>query len=265
MSAKWGCRPPDLHLHLAEEAPEIFAMSRPQPEHTDGGSAREKGGAEAGGTRFSVAFAPTEASAARLWPLMAGALMLLALWAGPLPERARVSFSSHMLLHLGVVVAAAPCVALGLARLGRVRPGGQVWVAAACAASLLELVVVWGWHAPALHEAASLVPWVFAAQQASFLLAGVLVWLPGFAAQGRAAAGGGTLAMLLSFMHMSMLGVLLTTAPRLVYAPEVCLGGFGLSPLDDQRLGGIMMAAGGGVPYLVGGVFFARRLLRSEP
>lgn len=67
--------------------------------------------------------------------------------------------------------------------------------------------------------------------------------------------------MVMSFMHMSMLGVLLTTVPALLYAPELCLGGFDLGPLEDQQLGGVLMAIGGGLPYLAGGVFFAHRLL----
>lgn len=197
----------------------------------------------------------------RLWPLALGVLILVVLWAGPLPGRARVSFSSHMILHLGVMVVAAPLVALGIARTGLMPRVGN-WIPFAIAASLAELVVVWGWHAPALHEAAGLVPWVFAVQQASFLAAGLLVWLPGLA-PGREAAGAGTLAMVMSFMHMSMLGVLLTTIPALLYDPELCLGGFGLGPLEDQQLGGVLMAIGGGLPYLAGGVFFAHRLLTT--
>ena len=196
----------------------------------------------------------------RLWPLALGIVILVALWAGPLPGRARVSFSSHMILHLGVMVVAAPLLALGIARTALMPKGRGNWIPFAILASLTELVVVWGWHAPVLHEAASLVTWVFALQQASFLFAGVLVWLPGLA-PGREAAGAGTLAMAMSFMHMSMLGVLLTMVPSLLYAPELCLGGFGLGPLEDQQLGGVLMALGGGLPYLAGGIFFAHRLL----
>jgi putative membrane protein len=196
----------------------------------------------------------------RLWPLALGLIVLAGLWGGPLPALARASFSSHMILHLGVMVVAAPLVAAGIARL-RPLPADAPLVGLAVAGSLVDLAVVWGWHAPALHEAAGLVPRMFTLQQASFLAAGIAVWLPGLVAPGRAGAAVGTLAMLMSFVHMSMLGVLLTTAPRLIYAPELCLGGFGLGPLDDQRLGGVLMAVFGGLPYLAGGIFFARRLI----
>jgi putative membrane protein len=168
-----------------------------------------------------------------------------------------------MILHLGVMVVAAPLLAAGLARL-RPQPADTPLVGLALAGALVELAVVWGWHAPALHEAAGFVPRVFVLQQASFLAAGILVWLPALAAEGRAASAAGTLAMLMSFAHMSMLGILLATAPRLIYAPELCLGGFGLGPLDDQRLGGVLMAVFGGLPYLAGGIFFAGRLLSDR-
>lgn len=54
-----------------------------------------------------------------------------------------------------------------------------------------------------------------------------------------------------------MLGVLLALAPKLIYAPELCIGGFGLDRLDDQRLSGALMAVGGGLPYLIGGTALA--------
>lgn len=198
----------------------------------------------------------------RIWPLGLGLLLLVGFWAGPLPDRARLSFSAHMILHLGVMVLAAPLIAAGLARLYPLSNNAPV-LGLALAGSLTDLLVVWTWHLPSLHEASSLSPRIFALQQASFLAAGILVWAPGLAATGRAAAAGGTIAMLMSFAHMSMLGVLLSMAPRLIYAPEVCLGGFGLGPLDDQRLGGVLMATLGAFPYLLGGLIFGRRLLRD--
>ncbi|SFP61256.1 cytochrome c oxidase assembly protein [Tranquillimonas alkanivorans] len=201
----------------------------------------------------------------RVWPLGSAMIVLAALWGGPLPRLAQVSFTAHMALHLALIGIAAPLAALGLARAGArgTPPGG--WVLWGVLFAGFEMMVVWGWHVPALHEAAALVPWIFAAQQASFLLAGLFVWLPGFAASGQASAGAATVALALSFMHMSMLGVLLTTAPGLLYPAGLCGGAFGLDPLTDQRLGGVMMAVFGGLPYLAGAVAFAHRLLTEGP
>lgn len=194
------------------------------------------------------------------WPLLAGVLILAALWLGPLPAMSRRAFSPHMILHLGVAVVAAPMIAIGLAR---VRPGVELErpLLLALAASAVEMIVVWGWHVPALHEAAALDDRFFVAQQGSFLLAGIFLWQVSFSGRSQAACGIGMLAMLLTFMHMAMLGVLLSLAPQLLYAPELCLGAFGFDRLDDQRFGGALMAVGGGLPYLLGGMLLAYRFI----
>lgn len=204
---------------------------------------------------------PIVGGLARAWPLLLGLATLAALWLGPLPSMSRQAFSPHMILHLGVAVVAAPLVAIGLVRAGLGVGRARHPLLIALTASLLEMVVVWGWHAPALHEAAALDDSAFVLQQASFLLAGVVLWHASFAEPTRAGCGVGALAMLLTFMHMAMLGVLLALAPRLLYAPELCLGAFGLDPLDDQRLGGALMAVVGSLPYLAGGALLTYRFI----
>jgi putative membrane protein len=64
---------------------------------------------------------------------------------------------------------------------------------------------------------------------------------------------------------MAMLGALLALAPELLYSPELCLGAFGVERLDDQRLGGALMATLGSLPYLAGALFLVHRLLAGEP
>lgn len=198
---------------------------------------------------------------ARAWPLIAGLALLVGLWLGPLPEMARRAFSPHMILHLGIMLAAAPLVAIGAIRLlpAHWLFSGQP-LAAALAVSALDFVVVWGWHAPALHEAAAASPALFALQQGSFLAAGLALWGTAFFGRSRRQAAAGALAMLLTSMHMAMLGVLLVLAPRLIYAPQFCLGAFGLDPLADQQLGGGLMALFGGGAAAIGGAVLALRL-----
>ena len=81
---------------------------------------------------------------------VAGIIVLVLAWAGPLPGLVQSSFAAHMALHMLVTGVAAPLLAAGLAPLV-VRRGG---VAIPVMASLLDFAVIWGWHAPALHEAA---------------------------------------------------------------------------------------------------------------
>lgn len=195
-----------------------------------------------------------------------GAALLLALWLGPLVELARRLFTAHMVLHMGIVAVAAPLLALGVAG-GRMDPARR-WPAllAPVPAALVELVVVWGWHAPALHAAARSSVWPFALEQASFLGAGLLVWLaalggdPGSAGE---RSGAGALGLLLTSMHMTLLGALLGLASRPLYA-HAGQGAGGLSPLEDQHLGGAVMLGVGGAAYLAGGIFLVARLLRAR-
>lgn len=203
------------------------------------------------------------AAVRRIWPGAAVTALLAALWGGPLPDLAAVSFITHMALHLTLVLIAAPLAVLALRRAGALR-GVRFGIGGALAFSGIEMLVVWSWHAPALHVAAALSDTAFVLQQASFLIAGMLVWLPGLASRGRAGAAAGALAMLGSFAHMTMLGVLLALTPALIYPPGLCGGAFGLNALADQRLGGIMMALGGGLGYLGAAIWFAARLL-SDP
>lgn len=200
----------------------------------------------------------------RAWPLAIGLLLLAWLWLGPLAGMARRAFSPHMILHLGVMVVAAPLIVIGLLRLFPETRAPRQPMLAGLAASALDFAVVWGWHAPALHEAAARWDRVFALQQLSFLMAGFVLWWICLAARDGKARAAGALAMLFTSMHMAMLGVLLVLAPALLYAPQFCLGAFGLDPLADQQLGGGLMALFGALPFVVGGAFIALRLAAAE-
>ena len=216
-----------------------------------------------------------------LWPVRLGSALLsrpalllalgllAAAWIGPLPALARQSFTAHMVLHVAVVAAAAPLLAVGLAgsRLDPARMAPRL--AAPVLASLAELIVVWGWHAPALHLAARQLPGALAWEQAMFLIAGLLVWSSAFggppALQARR-AGAGVLALLLTSMHMTLLGALLAVAPRPLYAHGAKGGhGLGLDALADQQLGGVVMLLFGGASYLAGGLVLLVRLLDDRP
>jgi putative membrane protein len=200
--------------------------------------------------------------------LISGILILAGLWLGPLPELTRSSFAAHMALHMGVVAIAAPLIALGIA-------GGPFdfvrrWPAAfpAIPWSIAELVVVWSWHAPTLHYAARAIPGGLVAEQISFFVAGLAVWLAsvsGPLAAIRDRAGAGITALLLTSMHMTLLGALIALTPRALYshAAHVHDSTIALTPIEDQHLGGAIMLAIGGVSYLAGGLALVARLVRQ--
>ena len=199
---------------------------------------------------------------ARLMGLVGLAVLAFA-WAGPLPHLVQQSFAAHMWLHMLVVGVAVPLIAAWLAR--------HVAVTSALAlpivVSLLDFVVVWGWHAPALHHASRTEPWVLAVEQFTFFGISLLVWLVALSGrdQGNAALGG-AMALFFTSMHMTLLGALLGLSPRPLYAGHSEGDGWlGLAPLADQQVGGVVMLGIGGVVYLIGGLVLMARVLKRVP
>jgi putative membrane protein len=188
--------------------------------------------------------------------LLLGLLILASVWVGPLPAMVDGEFAAHMIRHMGVVAAAAPLLALGLAG-GRFDPvRAAPAMLAPIPASLVELGIVWAWHAPALHQLARHTRSGLVLEQASFLAGGLLVWcsaLGGDAQMAAARRGAGIVGLVLTSMHMTLLGALLALSPRPLYVHAA---------LQDQHLGGAIMLIGGGTAYLLGGVWLAAGLLR---
>jgi putative membrane protein len=176
------------------------------------------------------------------WRALAGGLGLLTLaaaWLGPLPALARGFFSAHMTMHMAVVAVAAPLLALAVA----------------------------GWHAPALHHAARHSLSALLLEQLSFLTSGLYLWC---ATLGRVDGAGnesprraaGVVALLLTSMHMTLLGALIALATRPLYPHGV--GRPMDQLLEDQQLGGAIMLLVGGLSYLTGGLALSTSLLRAR-
>jgi putative membrane protein len=194
-----------------------------------------------------------------------GCVLLLGLWWGPLAELARQAFYAHMIVHMGVVAVAAPLLALGLAG-GRFDPVRKLpAVFAPIPASMVEFIFVWAWHAPLLHHVARHHALGLAAEQGTFLCSGLLLWLSvlgGEPSQRDRRAGAGVMGLLLTAMHMTLLGALIALAPRPLYPHAT--GHAGLTPLEDQHLGGAIMIGMGGATYLAGGLWLMSGLLRNR-
>lgn len=195
--------------------------------------------------------------------LAGGILLLAGLWFGPLPKLAHQAFFAHMIMNMGVVALAAPLLALGIAGSAQDPARRAPQFFSPIPASIAELIIVWAFHAPGLHHWARTSAVGLAIEQGFFLLAGLWLWLsaaggaPGLS-QSRAAAG--VLGMLLTSMHMTLLGALLALAPRPLYAQH---DGWGdLSALQDQHLGGAIMLVAGGLAYLLAGLYLMRKLLK---
>ena len=193
-----------------------------------------------------------------------GLLLLGLIWFGPLLGAWRDSFAAHMLAHMGVVAIAAPLIAIGLSSQKTSGPakatGPELAFASMPAvASFLELVVVWGWHLPQARAVVERANLAIVLEQGSFLAVGLLLWITCLR-PGR--EGPGAFALLLTSVHMTLLGALLSLSPRPLYGEgEVSCFGIVLDAGRDQQLGGVLMLVVGALVYLAGGLFLLGRLL----
>ena len=177
------------------------------------------------------------------------ALALALAWAAPLGAWLG-PFPAHMLSHMTLVAVAAPLLVLAFpAAFDRLR-------VPALAGAVLEFLIVWGWHLPALHGAARLATGWHLAEQALFLAGGLAVWAGALRAREPLAGAG---ALLLTSMHMTLLGALLVLSGQDLYA-AFC----GTPPdLFGQRLGGLLMLGIGTPVYLIGGLWLTSLTLRE--
>lgn len=209
--------------------------------------------------------------------LVLGLLTLAAAWLGAFGWLLPGPFSAHMTMHMAVVAVAAPLLAFGVAgsRYDPVRSLPRLF--AVVPASIAELILVWAWHTPALHHAARSSSAVFVCEQGSFLLSGLWLWASAVGGDRRQRAGAGIVALLLTCMHMTLLGALLALPPRPLYDHGVARAAHAghpghaagaeparISALSDQHLGGAIMIVLGGASYLCGGLWLALGLLRQR-
>lgn len=205
--------------------------------------------------------------------LVLGVGLLAGVWLWPLPQMGLPPFSAHMTMHMVVVAVAAPLLAFGIAG-GRLDPVRRwPWAFAAIPASMVELVGVWAWHTPALHHAARSRTSGLVAEQVTFLAAGLLLWLAvvcGTEQQRRERAAKGVTALLLTSMHMTLLGALFVLTPRVLFdhhpdamAAHVVPAPL-LTPAQDQQLGGALMLLIGGFTYMAGGLWLTAEVLKDR-
>lgn len=180
--------------------------------------------------------------------------------AGWLLAAAPLGMVGHMAGHMIAVAIAAPLLAYGLSA-SAIDPARR-WprLVTPMAMMLVELVVVWMWHLPSMRLAVQASFLVLIGEQACFLGAGLLLWSAVFHAPQRAAGVG---ALLLTSMHMTLLGVLIGLAPRPLYGGSHH-GAMVMDPMIDQQLGGVIMLLLGAASYFIGGLALMGSLLRQR-
>ena len=190
--------------------------------------------------------------------IIAGIAVLVLAWAGPLPSLVPGSFAAHMVLHMSVVGIGAPMFAIGLAMRASRPVTPLMW---SVAVSILDFVAIWGWHAPYLHHLSRAEPLMLAIEQTSFAVVTILVWFVAFAASSLA----GAITLFFTSMHMTVLGALIGLAPRPIYpGHHHSEAWMGLSAIQDQQVGGVVMLAVGGIVYLGGALWLVAGVLRPR-
>jgi putative membrane protein len=105
---------------------------------------------------------------------------------------------------------------------------------------------MWLWHVPAMYDAALRHPGVHVLEHLSFAAAGLLYWwhlLSPIRTRLRLGGMGPVLYMASTKLLVGILGILLAFAPELLYDGYGTTGErWGLSPLDDLHVAGLLMA-----------------------
>jgi putative membrane protein len=104
---------------------------------------------------------------------------------------------------------------------------------------------MWAWHVPALYNAALSHALVHVLEHLSFAAAGLLYWwhlLSPIRSRMRLAGMGPILYMASTKLLVGFLGILLAFSPDLLYSYDWTGTKWGLSPLDDQHVAGLIMA-----------------------
>lgn len=180
---------------------------------------------------------------------LAGVALLFIAFVSPLCALSSALFSARVVHHVLLIAGAAPLLALAL------RSKATSGIALPFAAST---VVLWAWHHPAAYDLALSNVAVYWLMQLSLLCSAVWFWHAVFTAEGAPVER--LFFVIASFAQMGMLGAILTFAPSALYAAHgIAPLDWGLTPLRDQQLGGLIMWVPAGLPYVAAAVLLARR------
>lgn len=182
-----------------------------------------------------------------------GLVVLALLFLSPLCALSSALFSVRVAHHVVLTAVAAPLLLMGLPHLV-VRGSAAIWAA-------LHILLFWFWHAPALYAFALSSDLAYWAMQ--LLLLGSAM---GFWGALRRASAPVAIGLLLAMMvQMGLLGALITFAGVPIYAPHyVSTFAWGLTPLEDQQLAGLIMWAPAAAFYLAAALVRGWHLLAPE-
>lgn len=213
------------------------------------------------------------------------AVLVLAL-ISPLHAAGERSFAAHMLEHELLMLAAAPLLVLSrplgffawalpralrrfCGSIERNRAFGKGWrfMTRPVPATVQQAVALWAWHAPAPFDLALRTAGWHVAQHLSFLVTALLFWSavldPRRTAAKPALAAG---CLFATSLIGGALGALMAFSWSPWYAGYAALGltPYGLTPVEDQQLAGLLMWIPGGLVHMGAALAILGRMLREQ-
>lgn len=212
------------------------------------------------------------------WLVMAGALVT------PLHAAGERSFAAHMFEHELLMLVAAPLLVLSrpvgialwalpqrwrMALAALPRRGWFRWAWASIGdpvpATVLQILALWLWHAPVLFDRALQDNGWHIAQHASFVATALLFWnavLDARVVHGRSAVA--IACLFVTAVVGGALGALMALSSSPWYEGYRSLGmsPWGLTPVQDQQLAGLLMWVPGGLVHLLAALALLWRWLR---
>ncbi len=211
---------------------------------------------------------------------LAGEALLVAALVSPLDALGSTLQSAHMAQHAILIAFAPPLLLLGrpdaalawaigpraALRIGRLRMR-FAGLAGPFAATALHAAAIWLWHVPALYEAALASEALHWLEHASFFGTALLFWSVALrGARHLHAAPAAMAASLATVIHSGFLAAILTFAPVLLYPwYDGRAQLWGLTPLEDQQLSGLLMWVPVTPVYLAACLFAAWALINRQP
>jgi putative membrane protein len=221
------------------------------------------------------------------WCFWLGMFALALALVSPLDAAADEIFSAHMVQHLLLILVAAPLLVLsapapelwwGLPRAVRLRVArrwkrsgvaARAWglITAPAIVFVVHAVAIWYWHFPVPYEAAERSDLLHAIEHLCFFGTAALFWWVVIQPRGhrRLSYASAIPYILATMLHSGALGGLLVYAPTAWY-PSHAAGAplWGLSPLEDQQLAGVIMWIPAGFLYLAAAVWAAYRWITED-
>jgi putative membrane protein len=212
-----------------------------------------------------------------------GWLVLTLALVSPLHPLGEVLFSAHMVQHELMMVVAAPLLVLGRPLVPFVWAVPQSWRKSAgdltrrpwlrrCWATVtrpsmawaLHAAAIWAWHAPALYDATLDNAFIHTLQHVSFLFTALLFWWSVLRGA-RVSRGVAVASVFTTMLHTSALGVILAFTNSMWYpAYAATTAVWGMTPIEDQQLGGLVMWIPGGVSYLIATLFLVAGWMKES-